>query len=240
MAASYQVRIVAKLRPSFSTSHASSPAHSSSMDLFRTAQPSLLESAWQWVQTPYTLIRGPVNAILSIPTAIPALSFVIFPFFTSYTTSLNLALFYITWSTLLLSHDKLKVEFFGTLIIRVVFYILPSLGFFLFDSAVPSLAVNTKEHGDVALPLSAEQGGKTGRWWKVALVSVGNVFLAVLLQCGIEFLFTDILHIRSALKISNALPMPWNIAKDLLRGLLVREVCFFLPLPYIHNGYRAY
>ncbi len=37
-------------------------------------------------------------------------------------------------------------------------------------------------------------------------------------------LFTEVFHIRSALKVTTTLPMPWSIAKNVLRGLLLREV----------------
>ncbi|MCJ1475625.1 hypothetical protein MMC13_004288 [Lambiella insularis] len=221
------------------------------MDLLKSPQPSLLDSAWQVVQVPYDLVRGPVNAIRSIPTAIPALSIFLIPTFSSWSTSFNVLFFYVTWSTLILAHPSPKVEFWGTLGTRVVFYILPSLSFLLFDSAVPSLAVKIKEHGDIALPLSEEQGGKKGPWWKVALVSIGNVLLGVALQTAIEYLFVEVLHVRSALKITSTIPMPWGIAKDLFRGLLFREILTYLlhryalhspssPLTHMHvDWYHA-
>ena len=152
--------------------------------------------------------------------SLPALSFLIIPTLSSYSTSLNLLFFYLTWSTLVLSHPPLKVEILGTLAVRILFYVLPSTFFLLFDNALPSAAVGLKAQGDVALPTN-QQGG---RWWKIALVSVGNVLLGVALQAGVEAVFTEVLHIRSALKVTTTLPMPWGIAKDLLRGLLLREV----------------
>ena len=191
------------------------------MNIFQAAQPSLLDRAWTVVRYPYNLVRNPFEAFLSIP----ALSFLIIPTFSSYSTSLNLLFFYLTWSTLILSNPPLKVEIFGTLAIRVLFYISPSLGFLAFDSAVPKIAIGIKEHGEVALPLSDEPQGKKTRWWKIALVSIGNTLLGVALQAGIELLFTQVLHIRSALKVTTSIPMPWSIALDLLKGLLLREVC---------------
>ena len=189
------------------------------MDFFRSAQPSLLNRAWLMVRYPYDIVRNPLDAFLSIP----ALSFLIIPTFSSYSTSLNLLFFYLTWSTLILSNSPLKIEFVGTLAIRLFFYVLPSLGFLAFDSFAPKFAAGIKEHGETALALS---GGphKRGRWWKIAAVSVGNVLLGVLLQTGIELLFTQILHIRSALKITTSIPLPWSIALDLVKGLLLREV----------------
>ncbi len=153
--------------------------------------------------------------------SLPALSFLIIPTFSSSSTSLNLLFFYLTWSTLVLSHPPLKVEILGTIAVRILFYVVPSTLFLLFDSVLPSAAAGLKARGDVALP----SNGAKGRWWKVALVSVGNVLvLDVALQAGVEALFTEVLHIRSALKVTTTLPMPWGIAKDLIRGLLLREV----------------
>ena len=172
------------------------------------------------VRYPYDIVRNPLDAFLSIP----ALSFLIIPTFSSYSTSLNLLFFYLTWSTLILSNSPLKVEIVGTLAIRVLFYILPSLAFLAFDSAAPKVAAGIKEHGNDALPLSDEPRGKKDRWWKITLVSIGNVLLGVALQSGIELLCTQVLHVRSALKITTAIPLPWSIAFDLVKGLLLREV----------------
>ena len=199
------------------------------MNIFQSAQPSLLERAWLIVRYPYDILRNPVQAL----TSVPALSFLLIPTFSSYTTSFNIFFFYVTWSTLILSNPSTKVEIYGTLFIRVLFYILPSLGFLVFDAATPTLAVKIKEHGEMALPLSEEQGGKKGKWWKVALVSVGNVLLGVALQAMVEMVFTRIFHIRSALKITTSLPMPWGVAIDLVRGLFLREV--FNKSPNISN-----
>ena len=163
-----------------------------------------------------------MDAILSIP----AVTFLAIPILSSYSTSLNLLFFYLTWSTLILSHNPLKVELIATLAVRLLFYLLPSLGFLLFDATLPGLAVNLKEHGEVALALCDEQGGKKGRWWKVMLVTIGNVLAGVALQTAIEYLFTEVFHIRSALKVTTRLPMPWSIAKNLLQGFLFREVGF--------------
>ena len=183
-------------------------------------EPSVLDKAWMAIQYPWDLVRNPVQAVLSIP----ALSFLVIPAFSSYGTTLNLLFFTMTWAILIKTNDPLYVEILGTFGIRLLFYILPSLCFLFFDSATPALAVAVKEHGDIALPMSEENGGKKGRWWKVALVSLGNVLLGVAIQTGIELLFTQVLHLQSVLKLSPGLPMPWGIAKDLVLGLLLREV----------------
>ncbi|KAI9839896.1 MAG: hypothetical protein M1819_000088 [Sarea resinae] len=169
-----------------------------------------------------------MDAILSLP----ALSFLAIPAIGSYSTSLNLLFFYMTWSTLVLSHSPLNVEIFGTLAIRILFFILPSTLFMLFDSAVPSLAVALKAQGDIALPVRGSSRSDGGRkWWLVAGVATVNVLLGVALQIGVELLFTKVLTFRSALKVTTRLPMPWGIFKDLSRGLLLREVLQY----YIHR-----
>lgn len=183
----------------------------------------MLDKAWMAVRYPLDLVASPIKAVVSIP----ALSFLVIPAFSSYSTSINLLFFYMTWAILIRSNDPIQVEFFGTLGIRLLFYVLPSLGFLAFDSASPDLAVKIKEHGETALPTSEEQGGPRGRWWKVALVSVGNVLLGVAIQIGLELLCTEVLHIRSLLKISTSVPFPWSIAKDLFLGVLLREVLTF-------------
>ncbi len=203
--------------------------------LFQSPQPSFLGHVWLSVRYPYDLFKSLSDAFL----AVPALSFLLIPTFSSYSTSLNLLFFYLTWSTLILSHSPLKIEIIGTLVIRVLFYVFPSLGFLFFDSALPSLAANIKAHGDSALPLSKNNHGRKTLWWKIMLVSIGNLLLGVTLQTGVELLFTEVFQIRSALKVTTAIPMPWGIAKDLLRGLLLREVWlsqFYHPLGRIFES----
>ncbi|CAF9935942.1 MAG: hypothetical protein HETSPECPRED_009955 [Heterodermia speciosa] len=203
------------------------------MDFFRPAQPSLLDRAWLMVRYPYDIVRNPLDAFLSIP----ALSFLIIPTFSSYSTSLNLLFFYLTWSTLILSNSPLKVEIFGTIAIRVLFYILPSVVFLTFDSAVPKIAVGIKEHGEDALPQGDKPEGRKSRCWKISLVSASNVLLGIALQVGIEVLFTQILHVRSALKITTSIPLPWSIAFDLVKGLLLRELLTYVLHRYVlHNS----
>ena len=188
-------------------------------NLFKSPQPTPLGRLWSSIRYPFDVFKTVSDAFL----AVPALSFLLIPTFSSYSTSLNLLFFYLTWSTLILSHSPLKVEVIGTLV-RTLFYVLPSLGFLLFDSALPSLAANIKALGDSALPLSKSNGGRKKQWWKIVLISIGNLLLGIAVQTLVELLFTEVFQIRSALKVTTAIPMPWGIAKDLLRGLLMREV----------------
>jgi hypothetical protein len=140
-----------------------------------------------------------------------------------------------------LSHSPLKVEIFGILSIRALFFLAPSLFFLLFDTVIPSLAVGLKRQGAPALPTRSggvqgtKRGGGRPEWYLVLSLSLFNLLLSVGIQAGVEFLFTEVLGIRSALKVSTTLPMPWPIAKDVVRGLLLREVshclCLFEAAP---------
>jgi len=172
----------------------------------------------------YHLIMG---ALLSVP----VLGYLLMPSLGTYSTSLNLLFFYMTWSTLVLSQPPLKVEIIGTLAVRLVFFVVPSSFFLLFDTLLPSLAVGMKTQGPPALPtriggvIGARRDGRP-QWYQVTGLSLFNICLALAIQAGIEILFTDVFRIRSALRVTTTLPMPWSIVKEMLRALLLREVSF--------------
>ena len=133
----------------------------------------------------------------------------------------------------------------GTLLIRFIFFLLPAYLFLLFDSLLPGLASQLKEHGADAIPTRALRGA---RLWRVVLIASLNVILAVLVQTGIDWALTRVLHVRSALRISRALPLPWEIVKDIVRGFVLREGLSYVlhrfalharnaPLARVHDGY---
>lgn len=161
---------------------------------------------------------------------LPLISAALLPVYSNYSTSLNLLFFYLTWSTLVLSHPPLRVEAFGLLAVRLLFYLLPSTLFLLFDAAVPSLAVAIKAQGQIALP--GRSGSRGFRGPKGILRVVGwstfNVVLGIALQVGIDLLATKVLRVKSALKIVTRLPLPWGLAKDIAKGFLVRGVSISL------------
>lgn len=167
-----------------------------------------------------------MDALLSLP----VLGYFLMPSLGTYSASLNLLFFYMTWSTLVLSQPPLKVEIVGTLGIRILFFLIPSTLFFIFDSLLPSLAVGIKGQGASALPTrtggvrGARRGSGRPQWYQVIGLSLFNVCLGVAIQAGVELLFTEVFHIRSALRVTTTLPMPWSIAKDVIRGLVLREV----------------
>jgi len=173
-----------------------------------------------------------MDALLSLP----VLGYFLAPSLTTYSTSLNVLFFYMTWSTLVLSHPPIKVEVIGTLGIRTIFWLIPSLLFLIFDTVIPSLSVGIKTQGGAALPtrtggVQISRRGRRPGWYTVMSLSLFNICLGVAIQAGVELLFTEVLNIRSALKVTTTLPMPWGLAKDVVRGLLLREVFGY----YIHR-----
>jgi hypothetical protein len=169
---------------------------------------------------------GALLSTLSLPLA----SIFAIPMLSSWSTSLNLVFFSITWSTIAMTYAPLQIEFFAPLVIRLLLYILPSALFLAFDVLVPSLAVELKAQGEYALP------GRLGRkkLAKVAAWSCSNILLGITIQAAIEYVVTDVFRLRSVLAIKggswslNHLPSPWTMIKNVSEGLVLRNVSFSL------------
>ncbi|KAJ5180623.1 hypothetical protein N7492_003833 [Penicillium capsulatum] len=159
--------------------------------------------------------------------SIPVLSIFLLPALSSYATSLNLIFFYMTWTTLVLSHTPLRVELFGTIAVRLLFYTLPSLLFFLFDILTPSAAVVIKAQGESGLPAGRKRGRVRVKDLKVAGWALLNICLGVAAQALVEYTLIQGLGRRSAIKVSMKLPLPWEMAKDLAFGLFIREILIY-------------
>jgi len=181
----------------------------------------------------YALGVSKVTSFISLP--LPLLSFVALPLFGGTSTSVNFLLFYLTWSSLVLTHDPLNVEIYGTLAVRLLLYLLPALGFFAFDIGTPNLAKGIKAYGTKQLPTQVDRN----RLLRVAGVACLNVLLAVGAQAALEVLATRFLHLRSILKVTSAVPLPWNIAKDLLKGLALRGVIHYAIHRYALHTYAS-
>ncbi|EEH17913.2 hypothetical protein PABG_00476 [Paracoccidioides brasiliensis Pb03] len=172
--------------------------------------------------------------------SIPMISFLLVPALSSYTTSLNLIFFYVTWVTLVLSLPPLRVELVATAAVRVLLYLIPSFIFFLFDVLLPSAAVVIKKRGAAGLP--AGKKGKRGgrREAKVAAWAIFNLAWSIAVQGLVEVVLTKVLRIKSAVKIVTSLPMPWDIVKDLVMGFVGREILQYIIHRYILHSSTSY
>ena len=202
---------------------------------FLAREPTLWEKATALVVQPFNILWRPLQTLASLP----ALAFLVFPAFSSYSTTFNFFFFYMTWALLIRSNSPLVVELVGTFAVRALFYLLPSAVFLAFDGALPEIARGIKEHGEHALALGEAQGGLRGRWWRVTLVSVGNVTGAVLLQVAIDAILSKVLGWRTAIKVTTTPPLPWNILKDLILGLLMRELLTYVLHRYVLHGQKS-
>ncbi|KAI8623298.1 sterol desaturase family [Xylariaceae sp. FL1651] len=162
-----------------------------------------------------------MDVILSLP----IVSYFAAPMLTSWSTSLNLLFFYMTWTTLVFSHSPLKIELVGTLAIRIVFWLVPSLFFLLFDTLVPSLAESIKVYGSASIPRRSAASLS-----RQALLAIINLAIFSGLQAGISVAATTLLN-RPLFKTSTTLPLPWQIIKHILALYTAREMLTY----YIHR-----
>lgn len=161
-----------------------------------------------------------MDAIFALPLAISTLS--------SFGASVNLIAFYVIWATLVFSSNPVRIELVGTAAVRLLFYVFPSLLFFLFDILIPSLAVVLKAHGEKGLPGGKKRGRIRLKEIKVAGWALLNIVLSIAAQAGIEYFRIRVLGWRRALRVQVKLPMPWEIVTDLARVLLSREVLSYI------------
>ncbi|PWY89769.1 sterol desaturase family [Aspergillus heteromorphus CBS 117.55] len=155
--------------------------------------------------------------------AVPFLALFVLPSIASYSTTLNVIFFYMTWTTLILSHSPFKVELIGTIAVRLVFYVLPSLLFFLFDIFTPSAAVVLKAQGEFGLPAGSKRSKIRLQDFKVAGWSLFNLALGIAVQATIETIRIAYFRTRSALRVTFRVPMPWDTVIDLIIVFAARE-----------------
>ncbi|KAK0643719.1 hypothetical protein B0T16DRAFT_188234 [Cercophora newfieldiana] len=162
-----------------------------------------------------------MDLLMSVPIA----SYFFSTSLTSWSTSLNLLFFYMTWTTLILSHSPLKIELFGTLGLRIVFWLIPSLFFLLIDTLLPSLAETIKHNGASALPPRDAK-------------SISRLLGLALLNLALETILEGLLSLGAALylqapifRAATTLPLPWQIGKHIALLFAAREVLTY----YIHR-----
>jgi hypothetical protein len=181
----------------------------------------------------YGMAMSKVTSFVALP--LPFLSILALPVFGGKSTSLSLVFVYLTWSSLVFAHDPLSLEIYGTLAARILFFLLPAFAFLAFDCGTPSLSKNIKAYGEKNLPSKISNG----RLLRIASVGVANVLLSVALQAVLEMLFTDVLNLRSILKVTSLVPLPWSIAKDVVKGLALRGVLHYYIHRYLLHTYDS-
>jgi hypothetical protein len=159
-----------------------------------------------------------MDLLMSLPIA----SYFFSSSLTSWSTSLNLLFFYMTWSTLVLSHSPLKIELIATTALRIVFWLVPSLFFLLVDTLLPSLSESIKHNGPSSLP--PRDPVALARLVGLALL---NLALSTAVEAGLSSLFT-LATARPVFHTATTLPLPWQIAKHLALLFVLREAFTYL------------
>lgn len=118
---------------------------------------------------------------------------------------------------------------------RLLCFLLPALGFLAFDSAVPSLAKGLKARGEKQLPI--QLGRK--KLLEIVGVAVFNILLSIAVQAGLELLTTQVLHLRSNLKITATVPLPWTILKDVAKGFVLRGCLRYAIHRYVLHAFKT-
>ncbi|KAM7193911.1 hypothetical protein V8F20_008181 [Naviculisporaceae sp. PSN 640] len=168
-----------------------------------------------------------MDILLSLPIA----SYFFSTSLTSWSTSLNLIFFYMTWSTLILSHSPLKIELLGVLALRIVFWLVPSLFFLIFDCSIPSLAESLKYKGSSALPPRDATALA-----KLVGLATFNLLLESAVQAGVSLALSNLLQ-TPVFRSSTTLPLPFQIIKHILLLFTAREfLTYFIHRYLLHGG----
>lgn len=157
--------------------------------------------------------------------SLPIFTYFLGPALTSWSTSLNLLFFYMTWSTLVLSQPPIVVHIFGILAIRIVFFLIPSLATLLFDVSLPSLAETVKHGGRSALP--PRDAAALAKLLGLVLL---NLAVVTAVEAGVSLALSLALH-EPVFRTTTTLPLPWGIFKHALALLSARETLLY----YIHR-----
>ena len=166
-----------------------------------------------------------LNTAMDILLSIPVLTYLFSPTQPSWSTSLNILFFYMTWTTLILSHAPLKVHLVGILAIRAVFWLLLSLLTLLFDVTLPSVSESIKHGGRAGLP--PRNAHRLGRIGALALF---NSVLLIAAEGAASYTFMTLCG-RPEFRTSTTLPFPWQIVKHVVILLVSREALQY----YIHR-----
>jgi hypothetical protein len=177
----------------------------------------------------YNTRDGKMDVLLSLP----IVSYFFSTSLTSWSTSLNLLFFYMTWSTLVLSQSPLRMEIVGTAVLRIAFWLLPSVVFLTFDTLLPSLAENIKYNGAAALP--PRDARLLAKLTSLALL---NLALESTIQAAVSLGLATFLH-APVFRTSTTLPLPWQMIKHIALLYAGREFLTYYIHRHLLHGHPA-
>lgn len=172
-----------------------------------------------------------MDVLMSIPIA----SYLLIPSaaLTSWSTSLNIFFFYLTWSSLVSFHDPLHIHIGGVAAIRVVFWLLPSILSLALDVGVPSLAEAIKHGGRSALPPRDAQ-----RLLRSIGAALLNLVIILAVEAGFSYAFSLAFQ-QSEFTTAMTLPLPWHMAKHIGVMMIAREaLVYHINRSVLHSPVR--
>lgn len=167
---------------------------------------------------------------MDLALSIPIISYLVAPTQTSWSTSLNILFFYMTWSTLILSHSHLQVHLVGVAAIRTVFWLFPSLVSLAVDLLLPSVSESIKHGGRASLP--PRNARRMTRL--LGLVLANNVIL-LLVEGLVSYAYASVYR-TSLFKTSLTLPFPWQVFKHIGILFVARELLQYYIHRYVLHG----
>ena len=179
-----------------------------------------------------------MDILLSLPVA----SYFWSTSLTSWSTSLNLLFFYMTWSTLVLSHSPVKIEIVGTTAIRLALWLLPSMIFLLFDTLLPSLSETVKydlanrrrRQSRTAILPSRDAKAIS----KLVALAVFNLALETAVEGGLSLTLGTLLK-TPIFRTTTTLPLPWQMIKHVGLLFTMREVLGYCIHRFLLHNSRA-
>lgn len=159
--------------------------------------------------------------------SLPLLSYFLSPHVASWSTSINIIFFYMTWTTLIITHPPVNVHIAGILVIRVIFWLVPSVLTLAFDSALPSLAASLKHGGWASLPPRNSRFIAQQFAVAVANLVISTAFEGLAAKAYLGFFG------RTDIKTSTTLPMPMTVFTHLVILYVAREVIVYYTHRYV-------
>ncbi|KAL7274185.1 hypothetical protein RUND412_002925 [Rhizina undulata] len=147
--------------------------------------------------------------------------------------TLNLLFFHITYTALVFSYSPLTIEICGSLVIRLLFLVLPISAYLLLDAFHSQRKyksnVKAKSKSNAKPKSRVGKGRRGGGGGRVILWTIANVGLSLVVQAAVEAWCRR--AGRPALRVGKWLPGVWELAKDVFLGMGMREVLYY----YIHR-----
>ncbi|KAF3905925.1 hypothetical protein ABW21_db0200766 [Orbilia brochopaga] len=66
-------------------------------------------------------------------------------------------------------------------------------------------------------------------------MSLGNILLGLAVQAILEYINVDLLKRQRLLRITSALPYPWDMVKGIGSAIILKEILIYYPHRHIHN-----